>query len=533
MKSGARVQRSKSPKTATEKPKKNQTKDTTSDEPKQVKETKPKVKRSKTPTDKPKKQFSPTVIMNFFNNYFRNLDTSYSDKFFKYQHIAFKLYTDKLKKEPHNVIDLNDYIGLVAFVESYKQAVKENPDVTMEDVVDMTMDLKLRSFLSLVDTFKLNKFAEDFDKYIISQLKFQPTREVTIETYIKTIDEFFANEDKIKTKIYNTEFPHGTHNNVKTQSGVNIIYLQHISKYHDDILKMYIEEGLDYETILKRIQIKFAKEYTGTELGIQDQNTFKVVKLSVQKQLVNDQIIPNVLTALNEQTDKRKNSVSEGKWIKELDVIGINQQRKVNKYEIAAIKELVRELSIVNAFLKILKGGQEASPEVDLKDCLDRYRNIFNEIVEFRENHKDVELSYKGFIRYLIESVRFIKSIFNYKYPLKTLINDSKNKVQFKFNKKLRSAIDELINVEEIDETKLDELVKEFEPTWKFINSPKAYDLHDLNIYAKIGKYVNLNFTKDYRIGIGCAIVLYIQEQLELIRLSNAKKKDLIIYIKY
>lgn len=504
-------------------------------ESKPKRETKSKRSKStseKQSSDKPKKQFSPTIIINFFNNYFRNLDSEYSDKFLKYQHITFKSYSNKLKKEPRNVIDLNDYLGLVAFVESYKQAIIDNPNVTMEDVVDMTMDIKLRSFLSLVDTFKLNKFTEEFDKYIISQLKFQPTRDITIETYIKAIDEFFANEDKIKTKIYNTEFPHGTHNNAKNQSGVNIIYLQHISRYHDEVLKLFIEDGLEPEDILARIQLKFAKEYTGAELGIENQKERNQVRLEIQKQLVNKQIIPNILNALNEPNSKRKNYAVEGKWIKELDAQGISQTRKVNKQEIAAIKELVRELSIVNAFLKILKGGQEAAPEVDLKECLDKYNAIFKSIIKFREEHKNVENSYKGFIKYLVESVRFIKNIFNYKYPLKTLINDSKNKVQFKFNKKLRYAIAELINVDKINEEALDQLVEEFEPDWKFINSPKTYDIHDMNIYAKIGKYVNLNFTKDYRIGIGCAIVLYIQEQLELIRVANARKKDLIVYVK-
>ena len=73
----------------------------------------------KNTTQKPHKEhkFSPLVLLNFFNNYFRNIDPDAKTQYYNFQNIVFKRFSEKQNDEKHiNIIDLNDYEGLKHFV---------------------------------------------------------------------------------------------------------------------------------------------------------------------------------------------------------------------------------------------------------------------------------------------------------------------------------------------------------------------------------------------------------------------------------
>ena len=67
--------------------------------------------KSQSQKPKPHKEhkFSPLVLLNFFNNYFRNIDPSFESQYYNFQNIIFKRFSDKQNNKKHiNVIDLND-----------------------------------------------------------------------------------------------------------------------------------------------------------------------------------------------------------------------------------------------------------------------------------------------------------------------------------------------------------------------------------------------------------------------------------------
>lgn len=494
--------------------------------------------KSMSQKDGEEKKFSPTIVTNFFNNHFRNIDLmcdQNSDNEQGLQRITFKNYPVKPDKRPlRNVIDLQDYKGLKDFIEIYETLISKDPNIQMSEVIDATFDLKIRSCLDIADTFKINRSENVFRSHVIPQLGFSTPKETSINTFIDAINNFFENEDKIKTKIYNAEFPHNVHDNTKEAKGVNVIYLQHISKYHDDVLKMVIEDELDDIEILREIQRKFAMDCDVkgvTDVKEKQRIALQVVHPEIAEKIINPPKIPD---------PKHKGvMITDPKWFENLKVAErkgreiIVTDEEMTPVEKMNVKALVRELNMVESFIRIIKGGHEADPSVDLHECLAHYRHIYDETRKFYDAHKVLkDDSYESFLKYFIETVRFIKNKFNYKAPLKTFINDTKGKVQFKFNKKLRAEIEKAIKKDKLTDEDINRIATEHKSEWMYINSPKTYDINELSIYAKIGKYANIPIVKDFRIALGIAIVSYIQDQVNIIRAQNSKKHDIVIYIK-
>lgn len=483
------------------------------------------------------KKFSSTIITNFFNNHYRNVELPIAgaEPDQPGQRLSFKNYPGKVdKKQIKNVIDLQAYKGLKDFTKVYEELLAQNPDILMSEVIDATFDLKLRACLDIADTFKLNKDENVFKTQVIPQLGFEVPKETTIKSFIDAINSFFENEDKIKTKIYNAEFPHNVHDKSKEAKGVNIIYLQHISKYHDDILNMVINDEFEDGEILREIQRKFAMECDTK--GITDVKA----KQRIALQLVHPEIAEYIINPPMIADPKHKGAkIVDAKWPDRLKAVErkgrdiIVTDTDMTKDEKNHVKDLIRELNMVESFIRIIRSGHESDPTIDLHDCLKRYNHIYEETKRFYEAHKTLpDDSYETFLKYFVETVRFIKNKFNYKAPLKTFINDTKGSVQFKFNKKLRAEIEKLIAKDKVTDEDIVRIAAEHKEEWMYINSPKTYDFNELSIYSKIGKYLNVPIAKDYRIGVGVAIVSYIQDQIELIRASNGKKHDISIYIK-
>lgn len=538
------------------------------------------------------KKFSPTIITNFLNNHYRNAATNDLNK----QSLVFKNYPTKPTPAIANkvVIDLYNYQGLLDFIQTYKLM----PNEEYSKIIERVFDLKLHTCLDIADKYKTNdkKKLNVFQEFVIPQLEFGEKRGVSIQDFIEAINSFFENDAKIKTKIYNSVFPHDTHHEDELPKGVNVIYLQHISKYHDEVLDMVINKEMDDHDILVECQKLYSKNYKFTDS--------RSITPDARERAITQMLNPKVAeTVLNPPMvkDKKGNDIVDPKWVDKLHVCELNKKSRkfvetdeiISAEEKKNIKELVRELTIVKSFVKIIRGGANARKlikervtrkdkdgneieeevertepiNVDFKFCLEQYKTIYDETLEFYENWKKIlndeyakiqvnkekvrgnetdvakgnelvreegeRLTYELFLRYFIESVKFVKTKFNYTTPLKTFINDIKKDVVFKFNKNLRAKINE--KIEQKDPVKREdivELAKEYYKEWMFLNSPKTYDTNELGIYSKIGKFCGIPIKKDYRIAIGIAIIAYIQEQIKIIRAAHPKKREIQIFIK-
>lgn len=506
-------------------------------------------------------EFTPTIVTNFFNNYYRSMDPSEDARFkqefttssknhkndVKVSNVIFKNWSDKVRsKDNVNVIDLRTYRGLNDFKSIYNSCLEEsgkNEDVRMEKIISLTFDLKLHSCLDYADKYKLNDDKQIFKNFVIPQLGFKPQSDVSIRQCIEAINSFFENDEKIKTKVYNSEFPHSVHDKSKEEKGVNVVYLQHISRrYHDAVLKMVIQSDMSNEKIIESLQRKFQNDYDFKELSEAKKDAVKNIpaeKQSIKAQFLHPEITKNIL-----------NNTTDDKWIDNLlavrfedddedeqVVIPDPSKRRLSQFEKIAVRRLVSELRIVMSFIKIIRGGKEAKPETNLKQCLKSYDKILKETREFYENHKPQDDTIESFLRYFVDSVRFLIPRFNYKKvgtksPLKSFINDLKGSVQFRFNKKLRVEIEKLLESDRVTDSDIRKVIETCNDDLQYINSPKTYDINELNIYSKIGKYCGLGISKDYRIAVGVAIVSWIQEKINLIRAFNSKKRDVVIYIK-
>ena len=543
------------------------------------------------------KPFSPTVITNFFNNYYRNIAMKTPTE----QNLSFKVApADNEQNLRHLMINLYDYQGLQDFIQTYKLVLKQceegqKPDEAkkqaIEKTIDITFDMKLRACLDNARTYKTNDKTKinTFQEFIIPQLGFDTSRLMNISDYIKGIDSYFTNEAKLKTKIYNLIFPHASHNPDKPPTGVNIIYLQHVSKYHDEILDLVINKELSEEEVLAKIQTLYASDYVlpekeDTKKLTKQEKTAKIN--NVKLQLLNPEIINYIMNPPMITTKTGKQIISL-KWIDDLKVVkrtgkNITQTTEnLSNEEKRAIRALNSELMIVKSFVKIILGAKTARKiemrgeeqvivpmNVDLKQYLAKYKDTYKHVKDFYNewNEKissemarieaekeagelvveDAEgktadqiiaenverQQYELFLRYFIETVRFIKTEFKYNQPLKAFLNDVKRDAVFKFNKVLHGEIEKLIKAEVLDEEKIKELAATHAKDWKYINFPKSYDPNDLSIYGKIGKICGLDIRKEYRIAIGISLVAFIQEQIALIRAANRRKKDIQIYVR-
>lgn len=516
-------------------------------------------------------KFSTTVITNFLNNHYRNIDTSR-------QSITFKNYpVNKSVTDNKPTIDLALYEGVNTFTKMLRDELSVGTPIS--DIISRVFDLRLRACLDIADNYKQPKdntadLPNVWRDFVIPQLEYGDRKPITIKSFIEAIDEFFLNDDKLKTKIFNTTFPHATHNPQQLPHGINIVYLQHVSRFHDDILQMYIRDGItDMKAILKNVLQSIVKNVDFAKYRLDES-----ARLQLANSLILERVINPIMT-----TDRRGQQSIDYHWINDLtfiDTKGKSTGEPLDRRIRNCIRDCIRELMIAKSFVKIVESCKDAKTivgdgegdytvtdkdgkvwnikqvEVDYAKWYDEYVRRYEVTCQFFEDAKttidraiddlDRKLAngqidedeherklYGLFLRYFVDAVRFAKIELKYAAPMKTFVNNLKRGVTFKFPKQLRCDIKKIIDGEEdVNDDDIDRLAREYHKDWKHINSPKTYDANEVDIYGKIGRYCQAPLRKDHRIAVGVAIISYIQDQIRLIRAEHPKKKDIQIYIR-
>lgn len=522
-------------------------------------------------------RLTSNVVAAFLNSYYTNFVTPENQNGAKF---VFRAVTesneDKIKGKP--VIDINDCDDLAEFNKLCKDAQRKHPNAKlskdeMNKIILKVYNGRLRGLLHAAANpvikpdeeneekpkkekkEKKSKKDKDaapeeptprakpapkdntFEKGIIPALCLGKPKEQSIEGHVDAINDFFNNGEKLRTRVYNLCFPHSLHDTGKDAKGVNIIYLQRISKFHDDVLRQLVE-GVEDREILSFVQSKYIESFKFPLDSKLNEEEREGVKL----QLRNAEIVTNILTP-----------PAESKWIDQLKAIKLGPKGKgqvqttnpLSKAEKEAVRQLVRELRIVLAFNTLVRKAVEANPEgPSLRECYENYSMILTEIAEFHAAHKPKVRNHFTFIKFLVESAIFIKSKFGYKENvdpkkpptnhLKLFITELHSKIPFKFNKDIRKSLVAFVNgTEQFDDEKLAEVAEDYKDEWTDLNGPKSYDVSKLDIYAKIGKIVPATLGKQYRVAVGLHIFQFILEQIRIQRALTIKRKaDIAVYIR-
>lgn len=529
------------------------------------------------------KRPSATVLVNFLNAYFQNyrIDTEFDGQKVRFRTLTAKQEDqlaskdkDVKKRAPKAIIDLKTFTALQRYCTECAKCQKEAEKVakakakeegkkdsdktkvklskeTLAKLTADTFDARLRGLLEIAakavikppkpegETKRAKKDPNApeeppaprakplpkenaFEKHVLPGLNLGTAKEQTIESFVDAINAFYNDRDRLRTRSYNNNFPHALHKPDAPAEGVNVIYLQHVSTYHDDILKSFVEAELSDKEILELIKTQFIEQFKP------DDKLSAEEKDALSLNLKHQPTVDNVLTP-----------PENPKWINELKAFkakgkGVVQtSTPLTKAERDAIVRLVRELNGAVSFLKTIKRAHEFKPDADLKECYENYNMLLDEIRDFHVAHKPKTRTHLTFIKFLVESAVFFKGKFNYKEPLKNFLTDLKAKVPIKFDKKTRKALNDFISGErQMTDEALAEVADEFKAEWTLINSPKSYDVNKLDVYSKLGKFVPASIGKQHKVAVGIAIFQFLLEQTRLQRSLNAKKKEVVIYIR-
>lgn len=469
-------------------------------------------------------------------------------------------------KSEHNVIDLMDYTGFFSFIDTYIKhhqiplAERNSAEIpvafSMAEVIDSVFDMRLRGALHIADTYKGLSGTREMQEVMTSQvlpvLGFERDAATDLQGYIKALHEFISNDERIKTKIYNTVFPHTVHRSGDLPKGVNVIYLRNMCKFDEIVLQYVIENDLVPVDLCKLVQKEFVnrlKEMKGIPAA--------VLKDSVL-QCVNPKIIENIInppTVVN----SKGNTVEDARWVEKLGALEIKNGKPVSTDKavsaevIPIIRDLVKELTtslnvartvkdaMQNPVKLVIEGEGKDRTETSEADerefatCLEEYKKIWEDFVDFRKEILKVKVPAKEEAKFKLvmnQFVRIARKLAEHKCytnAMVQLVNDVKrNDLGFNFGKDLRAHLTALVEGEgEFTDADAEKFVSQF----KYFTSSKAHDPFELDVYSRIGRLCGMMLKKEYKILIGVAIMSFVQEQIKRIALADTKK-DLNIYIK-
>ena len=394
-----------------------------------------------------------------------------------------------------------------------------------------------------------------FKKYVIPHLGLGfPKQPQTVAEYFKVINDFFTDEDRLRLRCYNLCFPHAAHNSDPDAKGTNLIYLQHLSQFHDVVLQGFVD-GADDQAILGGVQSDFANGIQRPVLKVRregkqgfdnvpiDDAAFERLKF----QLRNADIITNFLNP------------PQSNWIKALTVVKagkggkgqVSTDEALKPFERNAIKDLLRELHLVLNFLKLIRAAFAAKPDRDVAECFDQYQSLLEEIKAFHSQHKPKTQNFNTFVKYLVEATLFCKDKFGYRLnsvvkgkdgkPDKQVVKSAisafaaeiRSGLSFKFNKKIREGLDELVSgAKPLSDENVIAVANIMQAEWNNLSNAYAVDVSDLDFYSKLGKIVPAAIGKQHKIAVGIAMIQYIFDQIKLIQARNQGRKGCItVYV--
>lgn len=486
------------------------------------------------------------------------------------------------------LININECVAITSYASVCEQIQKAHPEIKLSKeelaaITSNTYDGRLRGLLEIAanavikpDQPKDKKPKKSdpeqpkepkeprkpsdnaFKKHVIPYLGLGfPKQQQTIAEYFKVINDFFSDDDRLRLRCFNLSFPHSvrpSHKGDGEAKGTNLVYLQHISKYHDQVLQNFVD-GIDDATILGSIQNEFANSVPRPSLKVRRENKqgFDDVPLDdasferLKVQLRNADILTNFLTPPNANWVKALTVIKPGKGGKGQ----VNTDEPLKPYERASIKGLLRELHIVYSFLKLVRAAFESNPDRNVADCFEQYNAHLDDIKGFYKQHKPKSQNYNTFVKYLVESVNFCKDKFGYrlngvvkgkngqpdKQVLKSAISafavEIKSGLSFKFNKKIREGLDDLVSgAKPLNDDNVIAVANIMQAEWSNLTSAYAVDVSDLDFYSKLGKIVPAAIGKQHKIAVGIAMIQYIFDQIRLIQAKNIGRKGCItVYV--
>lgn len=532
------------------------------------------------------------TVVNLLNNYFTNYKSDLVDgptlKFRPVPHMKdSKTELDWKSIAGKPCINLDECKSLVSYSSWCETIQKKHPEVKLSKeelkaLTKSTFDGRLRGLLEIAEVAVLKpettqekkprKSKKDaqpegeqapkaakqpkenvFEKIVIPSLNLGFPKGHNMDDYIASIVRFLTDKDskdRFRLRVYNFCFPHSIRKKGEPAVGTNLVYLQHISRYHDEVLKAVIEGVADAD-ILASVQSEFADNFKPND------KLSEAERESIPLQLRNPEIVTFVLNQQMKTTDNGK-QVVDFSWISQLKAIKQGPKGKgqtqtndpISKSDIAAVRELVRELNLVNNFIKLLKTAVEDNPDDDVNECFETYNALLEEIATFGKTHKPKSNTPAAFIRLLVETAAFFGGKF--KYPTKSLVKgkngkpdreveisylrtflaELKSKLPFKFSKDTRKLIDAMImGTEPVNDANINKAADKVKEEWATIGNSGLYNVSKLDLYTKLGRIVPAALGKQYKVAVGIHVMQFIIDQLRLIKAQNSKRKSVIVYV--
>lgn len=522
-------------------------------------------------------QFSIRQLVSAYNAYYRQTNPLYMRKVktnkgkdeWKGLRLQFRVYEkeksgdtkkDAQREAKKFVINMNDFNALKDFVKAYNSGKANKMDYNYEKdkdgserptnsktqdeylkflVEDYVYDIYLRSCLNLAATgFKLyskNKAENDkvnppsiFYDFLIPQLGFTKGHESKPDDYIKSLREYFES-DALRIKGYNKVFPHSIRNEDKKHKGINYVFLQRLCPNYIDVLKSIISKKKSDPVIIAECLESFCKNK-------------KVKKLiNEDKQL----IISSILNGppMIKRTKKNGEEVEEpdSKWINRLHDSSDKTNAKLIGDDMKKVMtDIIHDLMSVKAFVGVVRNNiNSAENEEIVSTAYEKFTEMCDELDTFNANHKNIENSFVGFIKYIVDAYFILKNVFDIPTPLKMIASAVKTTAEFKFTKQLKDIFDKLVAAHEKGDEEsisynINEAAKYCEENLSSISVVRGYDFLDksLDIYSSVGKYCKINLPKNYRVAMGIAIIKWINDRIAIYAAENKKREVLIIDIK-
>ena len=476
-----------------------------------------KQKRAKKET-KPKQPKTETQKQTFnLKSMIRFLNSCYDE--FNFKDIDPK----KEEKKTSFKIDLTQYKAIEEFKkvlgeyekEEQEKDTKAKESEKWNEITKSIFDFKLRGIMTLFNDFKLMKKDEAtkendtrlFMDYIIPQLHFNEPEDFEVSQVRDNMAEFLTS-DRIKFKLYNNMFPHPTipPKEGKTESRLNKVYLQNISKYHDKYLEMLYSGSVSSADELY--------EYACEQIAYR--STVGTTK---------DRLLNLSFDGKHKLTKEERKFESDERLARQEHHIA---QRYYKCYAEAIVQELITK-----------------------KEATKRYNEYMEKVQEYRDHAKDImkdkTTKLNKFIDLFVSEFKTLNEDLKYNNSVKNYIHDIHAENILTFTPQFKQILTKIINGEKIELT--------FTQNKRFIakimrkdaktGKQKEKEVNELVIrerrhtfenmrdtLAKIGLIAGDNINKNVRIAIGVSIVDYIYtEARRITERSKLPKKS--IYLKF